>query len=852
MKRWKAIISAFALAMCASVTAVGLGGWVIQGSGNAQYDKYYDSNAKKVAYTQDSKGVNTYFTSVESALEKTSSGTVYVIPGMNPTINTNCTVKSGVSLYLPYEDDLKTVHNVEDPGRTSEGNFSDYEDAVNNKKLCKSTLTLANNVTLTNQGTIFVGGILGRKSIAPTGMTVGNYSQIMLSAGSKIQNTGNLTCYGYIKESNSAKGLGKVVCNESGRLLLPLVVYDFRGGSFSLWAVNGGNLLRDWNSLPFNVFDFPNIQCEVSISGNSVLSCTATFFANNQIYTSPVDLVGPSGSSSLILLKSGVLKYRYNTPLGYAYDDYSKELKKESANRTTFAVSGDVNIASMSVSLGGLNIDTNKFHLPFSYKFSFDFQSGTIEIGEKTKFLAGSSIHVGSNTQMFVKKETVFYQNFVPTITDGRGDGYPRYTTSSELINDGTITISSSFGGIILSSNENARIITSSGYSNGVKTTEALTAEIKGLSGTKVEHQEYSKITLIDLMVFDPNSDATMLYSYGRAANGFDIDSVEGGKTYTSHHLVDYNRFGWYTDGAISSYKYGVRYVLNSNTATNPNSIVSFDTDKGTSLIKPLGNENTNLKFVGYYYASDFNTPSMLEKDSTGNYLLDPAEAVSYLGNNNFITLYGKWVDTSSMVTIQFRKYNDNGSLFDTNSYVGTVGEAVIISDYSDFNNTDRKSAEVVNVSKIDYKFKEWVVKDSSGNIIAQTNNSFTPLVAKSIYYIEPVYEAIRNLALIVKNARREAVLTNYYAINVLKIGEETKPVKDLNEHVFYVNSNDSLFVKTEPGDRYLYEATLTVNGFDNYVFGNDTSTKLQLSRYQSAFDSLSGPIRLNGSVRKK
>ncbi len=847
MRKWKAIISAFALALCASVTAVGLGGWVIQGSGNTQYDKYYDANAKKVAYTQDSKGVNTYFTTVESALEKTSSGTVYVIPGANPTINTNCTIKSGVSLFLPYEDDLKTVHNVEDPGRTSEGNFSDYEDAVNNKGLCKSTLTLANNVTLTNQGAIFVGGILGRKSIAPTGMTVGNYSQIMLSAGSKIQNTGNLTCYGYIKESNSAKGLGKVVCNESGRLLLPLVVYDFIGGSFSLWAVNVGNLLRDWNSLPFNVFDFPNIQCEVSISGNSVLSCTATFFANNQIYTSPVDLVGPSGSSSLILLKSGVLKYRYNTPLGYAYDDYSKELKKESANRTTFAVSGDVNIASMSVSLGGLNIDTNKFHLPFSYKFSFDFQSGTIEIGEKTKFLAGSSVHVGSNTQMFVKKETVFYQNFVPTITDGRGDGYPRYTMSSELINDGTITISSSFGGIILSSNENARIITSSGYSNGVKTTEALTAEKKGLSGTKVEHQEYSKITLIDLMVFDPNGDTAMLYSYGKAASGFDIDSVEGGKTYTSHHLVDYNRFGWYADGAISSYKYGVRYVLNSNTATNPNSIASFDTDKGTSLIKPLGNANTNLEFVGYYYASDFNVSSMLEEDSTGNYLLDPAKAVRYLGNNNFVTLYGKWIDASSRVTIQFRKYNDNGSLSDTTSYVGAIGEAVNISDYPDFNNTDRKSIEVANVSRIDYKFKGWVVKDSSGNIITQTNNSFIPTVSSATYYIEPLYEKINCLALIVKNAYKSYVVRGYYAITDLQISGSAINIKDTNEHILFVAQSDTIYIETEPGSRVKYTATFTING-KTITVDNGSNKTISLSYYADEFASLKGPIRINGA----
>ena len=70
MKKWKAIISAFALALCASVTAVGFGGWIIQGGGNTQYDKYYDANAKKVAYTRTQKGLTPILQPLNRRLKK--------------------------------------------------------------------------------------------------------------------------------------------------------------------------------------------------------------------------------------------------------------------------------------------------------------------------------------------------------------------------------------------------------------------------------------------------------------------------------------------------------------------------------------------------------------------------------------------------------------------------------------------------------------------------------------------------------------------------------------------------------------------------------------------------------------
>ena len=140
MKKWKAIISAFALALCASVTAVGLGGWVIQGNGDAQYGKYYDQNAEKVAYIKEGE-TKTYFTSIEKAIDvangiASSNPTIFVIPGVHYTLRNNgtslktVTINSGVTLSLPFQDEL--LFEVWKTGTKKDANGNDVSDGAHN------------------------------------------------------------------------------------------------------------------------------------------------------------------------------------------------------------------------------------------------------------------------------------------------------------------------------------------------------------------------------------------------------------------------------------------------------------------------------------------------------------------------------------------------------------------------------------------------------------------------------------------------------------------------------------------------------------------------------------------------
>ena len=856
VKRWFKIV--FCTLMVVFSVSIGFSDWVYpdnsgdKTSGNGQATLNENENVP-VAYTK-VNGSNRLFVSLADAIDATSSGNIYVIPGTNPILTRNCEIKAGVILNLPYEDDLKDNHVVEDPGRTSTGDFADHVEysTRNNQNptvFCQNNVTIADGVTLTNNGSIFVGGVLGRNGQAPTGMTVGKYTKITLGSNSSIANAGTITCYGFIKEKNGVLQPGKVISSGNGVLNLPVVIYDFRGGSFSSYAV-GALRLSSWKAMPFNVFDFPNVQCDVYFTENSVLNGTITVYANDDVMTSSALLIGPSNSTSLIRLTSGNIKYRYTAPLGYLYDDYNQGTTEAKVNKTSFLVNGDVNIASMKIN-AGIDINTSEFHLPFSYKFSFEFQSGTINIANKIKFLAGSVFVIDKDANVNINAEMVFYQNYIPVITTGRGDGYPRFSKSANLINNGTLSIKAKFGGIVQSSSESAKTLTSGGYSGSINTNEALTGETGGLKGTNEEHSESAKITLIDKRVFDPNSDNQMLYSFGRTESELNSDAVMGDKTYISHEMHGWNRYGWYAGDAINNLTYGIRYSLNSETASNPNSgNNSFNTLSGNVFIKPLDNTNQNLLFEGYYYDSNYTISSLLGKSPSGDYILNPSIAKTYVGNKNHVILYGKWTDKSKAVTIQFRKYDANGNLVNGESYPASIGDSCNISEFtSSFNDTAR-AEKVLENAKISYDFTKWVVRNASGNEVNITNNVFTPEEGNSVYYVDPVYSETNWLKYIFVNDKVSYVVATYYAITKFTIDGNDYTHKDQSEHEGYVKADNVVYIEKDTGRSKKYTVSITFGDGKTINLDNKTENyTLKLSDYKFLFDNLNGPIRIQGKI---
>lgn len=484
-------IFALSLTILLSV-ALGYGEWVIIAS------KYLGKspvvNEKKVCYIG-----NTYYTTVEAALTAAESNdgadTIYVIPGANPTITQDCTIATGDTLCLPYEG---TTYKVELNGlKNSDPSFNNYHRATfadaEETKYLKSNVTIRGEsadktATLTVKGTLLIGGILGVGEGSyqkPTGHTVNSYSQITLDSYSYISNEGTIECRGYIKpyNLNSLNTCGFI--NKSGSsTTLPLVFYDYRGGSYSAACDSEG-------VFPFSIFDMANCHVKSTYEYGSTLKVLVHACADNTIYSPEKPAVLLSNNSGLFKLSSGSVSFRYKpSTFNITTNDASTQTTQANANKTTVFVEGNISLDSLKVDLAGKSIDSKDYYVPFSYKFDIYAKNGsTFSIQNRTKFLSGSCLTADEGSTINMNSSVVFYQKY-----DGHNtlaDVYPNSFGPARLINNGTININSSFGGKVDTSVSGAVTKTGAGFASTVVSREVLTGTSLGAVRTYLEITTY-------------------------------------------------------------------------------------------------------------------------------------------------------------------------------------------------------------------------------------------------------------------------------------------------------------------------------------------------------------------------
>ncbi len=160
----KIIVSFLTLFACFSI---GYGSW------NIHAEKSYSVGEKgdnPVAYIKNGTS-KTYYLKLEDAVaaankidSKSSSIHVWVIPNTKYTVASSFTIDEYVTLELPFQDELifkvyKTSNGVYDPNGA---NTTSSVKAIENPDTYRRTkLTLSSGVTITNNGTINVGGVIG-------------------------------------------------------------------------------------------------------------------------------------------------------------------------------------------------------------------------------------------------------------------------------------------------------------------------------------------------------------------------------------------------------------------------------------------------------------------------------------------------------------------------------------------------------------------------------------------------------------------------------------------------------------------------------------------------------------------
>lgn len=434
-----------------ALTPIALGDFVSGSGGNEVSLPVATTEERAVCYVG-----STRYTSLSKAIELTSSGTIFVYPELKNAdgtlypvnLDASCTLKSGVTLSLPYSGETVFDSNA----HAASG--SDFADASTSavKTNRKTQVLFQPGVVLTMEsGSVLnIGGILGTPNAGLSGQTSSSYCEIALSDGAGIEcNGGNINCYGYIKQtSNTASTFVNI---NSGKLHSPFVIYDFKGGT----ATRGITNLSSNQFCPFVIFDVCNLQTTVKIvSGTTWETRALIYISTNKTFYPKKDsdriltFIGPSTSNTALILSSGYVVVRYVPAVN------GITTQGATSGTTSIQVFGTVDLGNFSVSLtisgATVSVNTNNYFFPVSYRLQITVENGAVfNIGKRAKIMTGSSLFVKAGGTLNVTNQVAVYSNFTE-ITSGLPSPYPSKSSASFTINGNlNVTSTGALGGII-------------------------------------------------------------------------------------------------------------------------------------------------------------------------------------------------------------------------------------------------------------------------------------------------------------------------------------------------------------------------------------------------------------------
>lgn len=419
MKKNKVMAFSLCVTLVATFSLTGFSSWILSGSKQTQYNK---DSSNKIAVC---KINSTYYTNIGKAIEVSKSGdTIEVIPGnidrnssayTITTQNTSkkLTIPQGVTLNIPYE--TGKANNKIAKGSTR------IHALKNRASYCKSCVILGDGITLINNGTIEIGGLIGAGGGGnPSGCTAGNYSELIIGNDAKLENHNIINLYGYLGEKESQRGefiLKPVLNNVRPILNMPMYWYDFGGGS-ALKAIYDSIGTRF--CMPLDDFYFENVSVKTTIFGGSDVISWVNLYAakNNGEYD--LQLIGSNGKGIISIPVGSYVESYYNESSlvnklhffgGASFNALTIDVEsaiKSTADRAAWLVAKGMGIPSKVTSDDG--------YFPVSYHFDIVLdkirgQSNVKYNGLSTKYklLNGSSLKIEKDITLETK-ELVAYK----------------------------------------------------------------------------------------------------------------------------------------------------------------------------------------------------------------------------------------------------------------------------------------------------------------------------------------------------------------------------------------------------------------------------------------------------------
>lgn len=460
-------------------TNIAFSTYIVLGSFGFDVKGVVETGQAPICYVM-TNGVKRNFITIDAALKKMqgngTADTLYVnLNVADPEnkrykITQSATIEAGDTLVLPYREEPKKDDKNEKNlifWSENDSNQNDYDAFTKESQHKKLEVTVSKGVTLTNSGTIQIGGVQsgGNGGFDRSGQTGGDYAVLSLAEGATLDSYGTTNCYGYLR--GVGEGANAIFRKNSSTTTL-YAIREHRGGTiFSNLHTTGG--LKFIGS-PFNRFYIANIM-DINYrfeSGSSFYS-VADLYASGKHNRTNIHLLG-KGDAFLVDLGDGaVVEGRFDSGGG----------KETSVNSLNFK--GSLSVHSMSLNAAGYSVSTKDCLFPLSWYWNINLMpfeektkktETTANCGSQGfKLLPGNCLTIHKGVSVTIKRLAV-YKSFkdekagCPTVySDDSKNDSSRMNPAALFVN-GSLEVTENLGGIIKTA-QSGSILSISGKPGG-------------------------------------------------------------------------------------------------------------------------------------------------------------------------------------------------------------------------------------------------------------------------------------------------------------------------------------------------------------------------------------------------
>ena len=602
------------------VVATPADGYQFMGWYDISNEKYISTSAKAALNIESDCTITARFASKEAALFETggqrfddlgdavsyaqANSQSKITLATDGSISGAYIIPAGITLLIPF-DAAGTL-------------YTDAPAAIRTAPASKPfrTLTMSEGTSITVNGAISLGGRYYAAGGGEQGRPVGDYGYIKMADNSSItvKSGGNLYAWGFISGSGS-------VLAESGATVYEFYqIADFRGGSASSSMGHG--------VFPFSQYFVQNIEVPLTLNAGANEIVYSGVYAMSTTYTTAINFIGNTG---MFKVESGSFTKDYD----------------EKTDRLVFTINGEAALNTLSLTLAGMDVNSESYVLPITNNITINIQSGNVTINQDAALLAGVQVNIAEGAGLTVAngKNIYFYDsdewnsdNFVwgpckfKSVAYAPGKAYNR--SNNDLV-DAKMDVNGSVTaiGAIYTTKGGADICSSNGTGKYIQ---------QGTPGMATETYQYNAnkkaVTIPITAAKLHNADGT--YTETKTAKAGDtinyVNGVWGGSAPVELTV---------TFEANGSTEYPVEGTMEAQTVT---------ANTETAL-----NENTFTR-EGYNFTG-WNTAA----DGTGTSYADGA-TVNLTENT---TLYAQWEDNHSLTKVINKKdatCTENGYTGDT------------------------------------------------------------------------------------------------------------------------------------------------------------------------------------------